>query len=190
MTTIVIVGIYQFYFWTQDHMVKMPRRFDHKIDTFFKFKPIWVWIYSGLYYPVIVLIIITIDDMHHYNLSVMSYVFLLLIQMVFFRYYPIETPPEWRDFGDRNDLTIRFIKFVQKYDKTTNCFPSMHVSVATLTTFHLSTNIPEIGIYVWVFPVLISLSALWTKQHYFIDLIPGVFLGWVAWEVYLWFKVV
>ena len=137
MTVFLIVGVYQFYFFTQNHMIKKPKQFDMKIDRLFKFRGWWVWLYSGLYYPMIVLIVLTLDDMKHYNYTAMSFFLLLFMQMVFFRYYPVETPPEWRDFGESNTLSVRFMKFVQSYDDNTNCFPSMHVSVAVSYT-HLT----------------------------------------------------
>jgi len=185
MTIFLIVGVYQFYFFTQNHMIKEPKRINMKIDNLFKFKGWWVWIYSGLYYPMIVLIVLTMEDMRHYNYTAMSFFLLLFMQMVFFRYYPVETPPEWRDFGESNTLSVRFMKFVQSYDDNTNCFPSMHVSVATLVALHMWTNVGDmVGYWPFLFPVLIAFSAMWTKQHYFVDVIAGVPLGWLAWFAY------
>ena len=185
MTVFLIVGVYQFYFFTQNHMIKKPKQFDMKIDRLFKFTGWWVWLYSGLYYPMIVLIVLTLDDMKHYNYTAMSFFLLLFMQMVFFRYYPVETPPEWRDFGESNTLSVRFMKFVQSYDDNTNCFPSMHVSVATLVALHMWSNVGDVvGYYPFLFPVIIAFSALWTKQHYVVDVIAGVPLGWLAWKAY------
>ena len=185
MTIFLIVGVYQFYFFTQNHMIKEPKRINMKIDNLFKFKGWWVWIYSGLYYPMIVLIVLTMEDMRHYNYTAMSFFLLLFMQMAFFRYYPVETPPEWRDFGESNTLSVRFMKFVQSYDDNTNCFPSMHVSVATLVALHMWTNVGDmVGYWPFLFPVLIALSALWTKQHYLVDAIAGAPLGWLAWFAY------
>ena len=185
MTIFLIVGVYQFYFFTQNHMIKEPKRINMKIDNLFKFKGWWVWIYSGLYYPMIVLIVLTMEDMRHYNYTAMSFFLLLFMQMAFFRYYPVETPPEWRDFGESNTLSVRFMKFVQSYDDNTNCFPSMHVSVATLVALHMWTNVGEmVGYWPFLFPVLIAFSALWTKQHYLVDVIAGAPLGWLAWFAY------
>ena len=185
MTIFLIVGVYQFYFFTQNHMIKEPKRINMKIDNLFKFKGWWVWIYSGLYYPMIVLIVLTMEDMRHYNYTAMSFFLLLFMQMAFFRYYPVETPPEWRDFGESNTLSVRFMKFVQSYDDNTNCFPSMHVSVATLVALHMWSNVGDmVGYWPFLFPVLIALSALWTKQHYLVDVIAGAPLGWLAWFAY------
>jgi membrane-associated phospholipid phosphatase len=61
----------------------------------------------------------------------------------------------------------------------------MHVSVSTLTSLHLLTNFPSLGLWIWAFPALIALSALHTKQHFFLDLIPGALVGWIAFEAFL-----
>ena len=187
MTIIIIVGVYQFYFLTQNHMLKSARRFSTTFDDKIPFQPSWVWIYSGLYYPMIVAIILTMDDMRHYNLTVISFIFLMMMQMICFRYYPVETPPEWREFGNRTGFNIAFIRLIQKYDGNTNCFPSMHTSVATLTALHMMGNEPWLGSWPLVFPLLIAISTLFTKQHYFVDLVPGAVLGWIVWKIHLWF---
>ena len=41
-----------------------------------------------------------------------------------------------------------------------------------------------VGYYPFLFPVIIALSALWTKQHYVVDVVAGVPLGWLAWKAY------
>ena len=67
MTIILIVGVYQFYFLTQNHMIKPAKQFDMKVDKLFKFKGSWVWLYSGLYYPMIIATVLTIDNMKQYR---------------------------------------------------------------------------------------------------------------------------
>jgi len=50
----------------------------------------------------------------------------------------------------------------------------MHTSVATLTALHLW---PMLGGWVLLFPALIGLSCLYTKQHYIVDVPAGALLG-------------
>jgi membrane-associated phospholipid phosphatase len=109
--------------------------------------------------------------------------------MLFFLFLPVQTPPSWREHTTGNTLTHRFIRYIHTFDKANNCFPSMHVSVSTLTSLHLLTNYPPLGLWVCAFPALIALSALYTKQHFFLDLIPGAIVGWIAFEAYLFIYV-
>jgi len=78
-------------------------------------------------------------------------------------------------------LSERFLALVQRFDARSNSFPSMHVSVALLTALHL---LPHLGASAFVFPVLIALSCLFTKQHYVIDLPAGALLGWSTFGAY------
>jgi membrane-associated phospholipid phosphatase len=61
----------------------------------------------------------------------------------------------------------------------------MHVSVATLTALHLEAYCPRTGPWIFIFPMLIAISAIFTKQHYFLDLAPGALLGWMVFKVFL-----
>lgn len=185
MAVILIIGFYQFYFWCQRNNLKKPVSLHCFMDNLFTYRPKWVWIYSGIYYPIIVFTVFSFSDFRQFNYTVMSYVILLVIQMSFFVFFPVQTPAAWRQQVEGNSLTHKFIAYVQSLDKANNCFPSMHVSVSTLTSLHLAMNYPAIGPWIWLFPLLIALSALYTKQHYFMDLVPGALVGWLAFKVFL-----
>lgn len=184
ISIVLIIGAYQFYFWCQRQFIR-PRKGLHTfIDSWFGYHSIWVWIYSGLYYPVIILTTLTITDMRHFVYTAFSYFILLAVQIAFFLFFPVESPIQWRKLVSNNNLSDRFLNLVLKFDADSNCFPSMHVSVAMLTALHIMNNKPEIGLWVMLFPVLIALSSLYTKRHYFLDIIPGALLGWGVFEIY------
>jgi len=185
ITVFLIVGVYQFYFWTQDHGFREPVSLETAWDRHIPLKPAWIWVYSGLYYPAIVLIVVTVSDMRHFNYTAVSFFLLLFMQMFFFLVFPVKTPDSWREI-DGDSWAIRFIRLVQSYDKTSNCFPSMHVSVATLTALHMMNNAPSWGWWPLLFPILIAISALYTKQHFIADLLPGALLGWFAFQLFQW----
>ncbi len=185
MCVFLIVGVYQFYFWTQNHPIKEARSLEHWLDSKFKLKPKWVWIYSGLYYPLIILVIITVDGMREFNYMAMSYFILLFMQMACFLVFPVATPKSWREKVTENSKSERMLKLVQSFDKPDNCFPSMHVSVAMLSAMHFMMSPLNLGYWPLLFPLLIALSALYTKQHYIADLVPGAVLGWFAYKIYL-----
>lgn len=184
MCIFLIIGVYQFYFFTQNHGKRQPKSLETFLDKKFHLKPKWTWIYSGLYYPVIILIIFSVDDMRAFNYTAMSYFILLFMQMAFFYFYPVATPASWRENIQGDRYSVWLLKLVHRFDKSSNCFPSMHVSVATLTALHLMNNTPSLGTWPILFPVLIALSALYTKQHYVADLLPGAALGWCAFQIF------
>jgi membrane-associated phospholipid phosphatase len=182
LSVILIIGIYQFYFWCQRNHVTRPRQLRSRLDDAIPFQPSWVWIYSCLYYPVIVYINFVTVSPRHFLYMAMSYVVLLICQMAFFVFFPVATPAEWRECvaGGRG-ASLRFLAFVQKFDAASNSFPSMHTSVATLTALHL---VPHLGPWSYAFPVLIALSCLFTKQHYVVDLPAGAALGWAVFQAF------
>ena len=181
ISVFLIVGVYQFYFWCQRHPVTRPRQFRSPVDDLIPFKPRWVWIYSFLYYPVIVYINLVVESPRQFLYVAMSFMVLLGFQMLFFTLLPVATPLEWRACNARRGHSERFLAFVQSYDAPSNSFPSMHTSVATLTALHL---LPYVGPVALAFPVLIALSCLFTKQHYIVDLPAGALLGWFTFGLF------
>jgi membrane-associated phospholipid phosphatase len=181
LSIVLIVGAYQFYFWCQRHH-RSPRLFHFSLDYRVRRRPEWVWIYSGLYYPAIILTAATAKNMRLFNYTAFSYLLLLLLQMTFFLFFPVVVPEEWRMAEDPRTMSERFLELIQRYDARSNCFPSMHVSVATLTAFHLRAN-SALGNWSFCFPILIAISAVCTKQHYFVDIPAGIALGWLCYRL-------
>jgi len=181
ISAFLIVGVYQFYFWCQRNHVAEPREFRLPIDDCIPYRPRWVWIYSFLYYPVIVAINWTVSSPRQYLYVALSYMLLLGFQMLFFLLVPVATPAEWRPRVVGRGRSEKFLAFVQSFDGRSNSFPSMHTSVATLTALHLY---PAFGPLVIAFPVLIALSCLFTKQHYVVDLPAGALLGWLVFKLF------
>jgi membrane-associated phospholipid phosphatase len=94
----------------------------------------------------------------------------------------VATPAHSRREPDSGARSERFLKFVRNFDAESNCFPSMHVSVATLTALHAQATLGPVA---FAFPLLIAVSCALTKQHYLIDLPFGALLGWGAYRLYL-----
>ena len=178
LSVVLIVGAYQFYFLTQRLKLARTRIFTSKIDERIPFWPRWAWVYSFLYYPAILYLNLVAEDAAHFLWMAFSFILLLFLQMACFLVYPVATPDHWRGMNKGVTLSERFLKFVQSFDSPLNCFPSMHVSVAMLTAMYC---LPALGPWAFLFPVLIGISCLFTKQHYIVDLPPGAALGYAAW---------
>jgi membrane-associated phospholipid phosphatase len=177
LSVILIVGGYQFYFWCQRHPLAAPREFRFTLDQRIPYWPSWVWIYSLLYYPAILYVNWAVDSPREFVYLAASFLGLLAMQMAFFVVFPVATPESWRLINGRRTWSERFLALVQRLDARSNSFPSMHTSVAMLTALYLQ---PQLGTWAYLFPVLIALSCLFTKQHYVVDLPAGAALGWLA----------
>ena len=181
LSVILIVGAYQFYFWCQRHPLAPPREFRFALDRRVPYWPSWVWIYSLLYYPAILYVNWAVDSSREFIYLAGSFLGLLAMQMACFVLFPVSTPESWRAINRRRTWSERFLAFVQSLDARSNSFPSMHTSVAMLAALHLQS---QLGMWAYLFPVLIALSCLFTKQHYLVDLPAGAALGWVAHRVF------
>lgn len=181
LSVILIVGVYQFYFWCQRNTIATPRELKLQVDEWIPYWPSWVWIYSCIYYPLILYLNFVLESSRHFTYVAMSYMLLLGLQMAFFVLFPVATPEQWRAYNQQRTLSERFLAFVQRFDARSNSFPSMHTSVAMLTALHL---VPHLGAAAFVFPALIALSCLFTKQHYLLDLPAGALLGWATFHAY------
>jgi membrane-associated phospholipid phosphatase len=180
LSVFLIVGVYQFYFWCQRNHLAVPRELKLTIDERIPYRPRWVWIYSCIYYPLILYLNFVVESPRQFTHIAMSYVLLLSAQMAFFVLFPVTTPEHWRAYNRQRTLSERFLAMVQRFDARSNSFPSMHVSVAMLTALHLK---PHLGAMGFAFPALIAASCLFTKQHYVVDLPAGAALGWTVYRL-------
>lgn len=192
ITIVLIIGGYQFYFWAQRRQWFKARSLETRWDARIKYDPRWVWVYSGLYYPMIVLAALVQPTWDAYAGAVGCYLMLLVCQVMFFVFWPTAIPASWRfdalqgwerEHG-RHTRSQRFLSFVWRFDKLRNGCPSMHVSVAMVTDLMIARYHPMLGLVGLAFPALIAWSALKTKQHYVVDVLPGAVLGAVVYAAW------
>jgi membrane-associated phospholipid phosphatase len=183
ITIVLIIGGYQFYFWAQRQTFYEARYLTTRFDDWINYDPRWVWVYSGLYYPMILLAALSMPSWEAFAYGASCFLVLLAVQMQFFIFMPVAIPVEWRA---SNSVALarslyprsqRFMDTVWSYDKLRNSMPSMHVSVATMVDLTIWSYWPVAGYIGGLFPVLIAASALKTKQHYVVDVVPGAALG-------------
>jgi membrane-associated phospholipid phosphatase len=193
ITVTLIVGGYQPYFWAQRQTFYPARYLTTRFDALIGFDPRWVWVYSGLYYPMILMVAMAQPDWRSYAVTVGGFLLLLACQMYFFIRHPVAIPDTWRHDA-RNSLnawrytrSMRFMETVWGFDKLRNSLPSMHVSVATMVDLTISHSWPWFAWVGWLFPVLIGASALKTKQHYVVDVLPGAAIGAAVYFGWRWF---
>ena len=72
LSVFLIVGVYQFYFWCQRNALTEPRELRFSVDDMIPYRPRWVWIYSFLYYPVILYTNLVIESPREFTHLAMS----------------------------------------------------------------------------------------------------------------------
>ncbi|MBA3772583.1 MAG: phosphatase PAP2 family protein [Ramlibacter sp.] len=183
LSIFIILGFYQFYFWSQRRTALSTRELHTSLDDYIPFWPTWTWIYSGLYYPAILGLTFLLDSHRQFLTIAFSFIVLLVLQMAFFLTFPVCTPIKWRELNAGRTLSERYLAIIQRFDSRHNSFPSMHTSVAMLVALHLYETF-GIGGISFLFPTLIGLSCLFTKQHYVVDILPGALIGCVAFAAF------
>ena len=94
-----------------------------------------------------------------------------------------------RAFVAPTDFFARTLIWLYSLNQPTTALPSLHVSHSLCTGFFLSKIYPKLT-GVWVTGVvLITLSTLFVKTHYLVDVVISIILGiivslavWVVWE--------
>ena len=175
VVAITIVGAYQIFFWVQNNNYFFKTHcLAIGIDKYIPFWPIWIWPYSFIYYIMIGMVVVQISSLAEGLYHIFGGLMLLLAQGICFMIFPCRVPKSYREYEIKN-LSTRYLKFVQALDNGRNCFPSMHNSVAAYVGLVL---LPTIGVWSYVFIASIAVSSLLVKQHQFLDIVPGLLLGW------------
>jgi len=177
---------YAFYYATNHHPVVSPTLLHMSwIDQHAPFWPWSVFIYTSEYfYFAFVYILLKRED--NINQYLYSYFFAQVIACFIFIVYPVTYPREL--FPIPTDLPLwvqSFWAWLRNADAPTNCLPSLHVASVFLSAFAFITD-KQMKLF-WTFfiwSILIALSTLSTKQHYFVDIIGGITLAIFC---YRWF---
>ena len=101
LSVMLIIGVYQFYFWCQRNAFAAPRELGLSLDERIPYWPAWVWVYSGIYYPLILYLNLVLDSPRQFTHVAASYLLLLSAQMAFFVLFPVTTPVHWRAYNQR-----------------------------------------------------------------------------------------
>jgi membrane-associated phospholipid phosphatase len=153
------------------------------LDRLVPLKPGWALIYGSLYLFLILLPVFVVRQHDHIRRTVLAYLTVWIAAYIFFLVYPTRAPRPSSVPGD--GFMAWGLRFLYQADPPYNCFPSLHVAhsfVSALTCYRVHRGV---GITAVVCAALVGLSTLFTKQHYVLDVIAGVFLACVAFAIFL-----
>ena len=176
LVALQILASYSVYFRFQRWLSTPGRNLVSALDKWFSYDPRWVWVYTVVYYLGFFSVIPTVVSLRQYAILASSYVLLLAGQLLIFLRYPVETPEEWR-VRSASGPSEALLMLVQRFDRRSTCFPSFHMSAATLTACHLSASSMQVAPLAIGYAIAVGFSALFTKQHCVWDVIAGVAMG-------------
>ncbi|MFH1724918.1 MAG: phosphatase PAP2 family protein [Elusimicrobiota bacterium] len=148
-----------------------------RLDQLIPFSPGWVWIYI-LYFPACFLPLVFVEvrrRIETFRRTALGYGLQFAVAFIFFALIPLRMA---RPEIVPSDLTETVLHGLYRIDPGFNLFPSLHVAnTAFIACLTWSLRGPAAGLLAWGFCLLISVSALLVKQHYFVDIPAGVLLG-------------
>ncbi|NWG07785.1 MAG: phosphatase PAP2 family protein [Chloroflexi bacterium] len=84
------------------------------------------------------------------------------------------------------DFLSKLLLSIQVAGGDHDAFPSAHVYITTILALLYSDWYPQQKWLWFVIVIIVSLSTLFTKQHYIVDVFGGYITGWLGYRFGLW----
>jgi|YelNatPaOPRAMG01_1025707.scaffolds.fasta_scaffold09919_7 membrane-associated phospholipid phosphatase len=140
------------------------------IDRSIPFTPGWVWIYL-LYYPFCFTPLFLLNNIDTFRRVAAAYLLEFIIAFIVFLSFPVRMiRPEIVPVT----LSEKIVEVIYRVDPGFNVFPSLHVANSFLVALIFYRYNRTVGIIFIFIAVLISISTLFVKQHYFFDVVTGL----------------
>jgi membrane-associated phospholipid phosphatase len=181
---IVLVVLVPFYIFIPGLMPGRPPHVPElALDRVVPLQPAWALVYGSLYLFLIILPVFVVRQEEHIRRTVSAYLLVWIAAYICFLVYPTVAPRPTKVIGQ--GFVIWGLQLLYSADPPYNCFPSLHVAhafVSALTCYRVHR---ELGIATVLCASLVAVSTLYSKQHYILDVIAGIFLASVAYVVFL-----
>lgn len=135
----------------------------------------WIFVYS-LAYPVCIapVFLLTLPRL---RVACLAYTLAIAASLVTFVAFPVGMGRPEPAPGDYGTWLLGFTRWV---DPPFNCFPSLHVSLDFIAGFMTCTERPAAGVGLLAAACVISVSTLYVKQHFALDVVAGALLAGLA----------
>ena len=144
------------------------------LDRAVSFDPAWTPVYQSVYLlmPLCAFAADSADALRRYA---RGFVAMCLVAFAIFAVFPVAGPRPAEPAGGLYGLLVA-------YDTPLNSFPSLHVALAAYSALfaHVVWRHPPLTMLAAAWVVAIAWSTLATKQHYAVDLPPGILLAVAA----------
>lgn len=153
------------------------------LDRAIPLRPTWALVYGALYLFLVVLPVFVVREQEHIRRTFLTYLMVWIAAYICFMAYPTSAPRTDEVAGD--GFGAWGLRLLYSADPPYNCFPSIHVAHSFVSALACYAVNRRVGIFATVCASLVALSTLYTKQHYVLDVVAGVFLAVTAWAVFL-----
>ena len=164
----------------------MPGRTLHvpelALDRMATLAPGWSLTYLSLFLAAL-LPVFVVHQPELVRRTIFAFLMIWLLSFACFLAYPTIGPRPDKILGQGFDVWA--LKEIYASDVRYNCFPSLHVAQCFLAAFACHRVHRGVGIGAGVWAFLVGMSTVYTKQHYVLDVIGGMFLAYVAYVVFL-----
>ena len=154
------------------------------LDRALPLVPVWAIVYGTLYLFLILLPIFVVRQDELIRRMFHAYLLIWITAYVFFFVvYPTAAPRPDSVTGE--GFAMWGLRALYSADPPHNCFPSLHVAHSFVSALACSRVHRRLGLVALIAATLVALSTLFTKQHYVLDVVAGVFLAFVAYGIFL-----
>ena len=151
------------------------------IDRATPFVPELIFVY-GMLYPVAALPLVMPMERLLFRRVAAAYMSILAASYVLFFVWPVHMTMR-PGTVDEESFAGWTIDLVYWADRSSNCFPSLHVSTALLAALCALKVHRSVGLVAVLLSVAISASTMFVKQHWFVDVAGGAVLAVASWWV-------
>jgi membrane-associated phospholipid phosphatase len=158
------------------HRVRSTELLNTAWDRAIPFNLHAVWFYLPLYVGIFLIAVATTRDRRLYDRALLGILLVAAVGAVGHWLVPAAypRPPVLPPYPNPS---AAFLGWVQSIDPPGNVFPSLHVAFAIQLALILRVHRPRVGALLLVMAALLSLSTLFTKQHFIADVAGGLALG-------------
>lgn len=149
------------------------------VDLAIPFIPFTAWLYFTDYLLVFVAFSLPAATGHTLRFARVFF-FTVVLSTAIHLILPVEYPRELFPVpGNTQALTTTVLQLLRSIDGARSCLPSLHVALATIAA--LSVRRPSrwsLPVKAWA--VVVTVSTMTIKQHYFYDVVAGAIVGALA----------
>ncbi|HEX7965518.1 MAG TPA: phosphatase PAP2 family protein [Gammaproteobacteria bacterium] len=153
-----------------------------RLDALFPLVPAWSLVYLSLFLAAL-LPVFVVHQQELVRRVVWMYLTTWLTAFAVFLLYPTAAPVHADVLG--GGFTDAVMRGLYDSDVSYNCFPSLHVAQCYLAASCCHKVHRRTGMVAFAWATLVSLSTLYTKQHYVADVVGGMALAFTVSHLFL-----